>query len=243
VINLPLNLSEKGYQLIQLLSLRELERLRNIIITKVREHAPRVTSLEQYHNEVSEEEHRQLGLKKNRILGARQADEVLQFDSMRRFLDDARGYDVGKVVYGNDQIEDRPCVYFRLVRPAMETDVGVDHCDRWYNEKSGLSSCDIHNDHSLKLWIAVQTETGENGLRVYPRSHLSNVEFTFEKIEYGDRPVLKYPYKGEWEVPIVKAGDALLFTDKLLHGGLVNQNKITRVSVEISFFSNNKKDN
>src|SRR5262249_58299514 len=61
---------------------------------------------------------------------------------------------------------------WRVVRPGQPSDVGPVHADKWFWDAGNGS---IPADHGrFKVWIAIHTEPGLNGLSIKPGSHKSD---------------------------------------------------------------------
>ncbi|HWZ47460.1 MAG TPA: phytanoyl-CoA dioxygenase family protein, partial [Herbaspirillum sp.] len=90
---------------------------------------------------------------------------------------------------------------------------------------------------SVKMWLAIITEPGLNGLYVVPGSHRKQwrVAHTTGADGYA-RPALDEAL-GDYAPQLIAAapGQAILFNEKLLHGGAPNAGATCRVSVEITF--------
>jgi len=140
--------------------------------------------------------------------------------------------DFGEFQISDEEKLDRENIYWRLVRPGVATDVGPMHADAWFWE---LSDSKIPTNMArVKVWIAIHCEKGQSGFRFVEKSHLS-----------------KFPYKGEFRDGKLKPqieiderklkiklfesepGDAIIFHDRLLHGGALGGTE-TRVSLEFT---------
>jgi hypothetical protein len=227
-------LHSRGYIHTPLLSSDELEQLREFIRQSIHDAiGVRINDLGQYHAQVSDEQHRIMGTKHNRILKAENADKVLAFSSIKSFQSQLPGYSPTAVVYGELQKELRPEVYFRVVRPGKASDVGAAHCDRWFNE---LYKADFLGSISYKMWISVQTSSGLNGLYIYPGSTTHGLAYKAIATPDGPRPTPDFDLSeiGAEELMPAKPGDAIIFNDRVFHKGAVNAADTTRVSVEIT---------
>ena len=128
-------------------------------------------------------------------------------------------------------------MYWRLVRPN-KGDIGPLHADKWFWD---LGHGKIPQDKGrIKLWMSLFCE-GSNGLRVVPKSHLTDYPYqTVEK--FG----MKKPEFNEdqWDLDIVKLncnpGTVVVFNDNLLHGGCLNLGSKSRVSMEFTMLVNNE---
>jgi len=126
-------------------------------------------------------------------------------------------------------------IYWRLVRPNEPGDMGPLHADCWFwNLGHGTTPVDAER---VKVWMALVTEPGRSGLRVVPGSHRRDWRYHGE-LRHG---MLK-PQIDEDEETLgaelvhTEPGDAVVFHDKLLHGGAPNRGTLTRVSLEFTMF-------
>ena len=127
-------------------------------------------------------------------------------------------------------------VYWRLVRPG-DTDIGPIHSDKWFWDL-GNGRMPDYPSQRVKVWIAIYTAPGENGLNVVPGSHLRDDW----KWHGGERDGQKKPVLDEKDEDLdirlveTRPGQAIVFHDKLLHGGAVNTADTCRVSIEFTLF-------
>jgi hypothetical protein len=123
---------------------------------------------------------------------------------------------------------------WRVVRPNQPTDVGPVHADRWFWD-AGNGALPAGYDR-FKIWVAVFTEPGKNGLTVKPHSHTSaqwkhHFEFKHGKM----KPVLdESPEQLGMDLLLLEPGEMVLFHDALLHGGALNVGTTCRVSIELT---------
>lgn len=228
-------LQTSGYTHTPLLSPDELARLRGFIRSSIEDAiGMRIDDLGAYHSIVSDEQHRIMGAKPNRVLKPAHADAVLGFDSIQAFRGFLPGYVPQEVTYGELQSELRPEVYFRLVRPGHDTDVGAAHCDRWFHE---LYNIEYRHSMSYKMWVSVESSAGENGLIIYPGS--TSHPLSYVKVDTPDGPKPKPDFDlseiGPGELMPAEPGDALIFNHNVFHKGAVNNANRSRVSIEITW--------
>lgn len=125
-------------------------------------------------------------------------------------------------------------LYWRLVRPG-KADVGPIHSDSWFWDL-GHGKMPDYPCERVKIWIAIYTALGRNGLLVIPGSH----HRTDWKWHGEDKGGLKKPVFDErvedLDVRLVETvpGQAVVFHDKLLHGGAENLAESCRVSIELT---------
>lgn len=129
-------------------------------------------------------------------------------------------------------------IYWRLVRPQEPTDMGPLHADRWFWDLGHGTTPPARR--RVKLWVAVESEPGRNGLRLVAGSH--HKEWRYHGVPKDGK--LK-PQLDEDETTLgaillpTAPGDAVVFHDSLLHGGAPNQGSTTRVSFEMTLFVKN----
>ena len=211
----------------------EMNSIREIVLKHVQLATQCTTlQLEEYHNYVSQEKHKEIGNKKLRVLTHESAQIIEDLDGTKRLLKENPGYRIGEVVYNSREKEQRSEFYFRLVRPNKPGDVGPPHCDYWFDEAMG-TGWGIGN--TIKYWIPIITESGLNGLYFYPEAP-SFVPFKILEIEGLNRPVIDIPIAelGSPLLPSPSSGQALRFRDDVLHAGAPNRGRFTRVSMEIT---------
>ncbi len=178
-------------------------------------------------------DHGSMWPKVRRILGPDAVAEIRQM-SLIRVLEEEFGYfeisDEDNV--GHEEI------YWRLVRPNSPTDIGPLHADAWFwdlGHGTTPPGC-----QRVKVWIAIYCDPGQDGFRFVPGSHKR-----------------EYPYHGEYKHGTAKPqidisddkldivifnsqpGEAIVFHDRLLHGGVLGRAN-TRVSLEFTMFVKNE---
>lgn len=123
---------------------------------------------------------------------------------------------------------------WRVVRPNQPTDIGPVHADKWFWD-AGNGSMPAGYER-FKIWVAVHTEPGANGLCVKSHSHTSERWKHHFEMKHGVmKPVLDEPEENlEMELLHLQSGDLVQFHDALLHGGVVNRGTRCRVSIELT---------
>jgi hypothetical protein len=124
---------------------------------------------------------------------------------------------------------------WRLVRPNQPSDIGPLHADKWFWDAGyGYGSMPAGFDR-FKIWIAVHTEPGANGLSVKSHSHRRDWKHHFEEKDGVRKPVFdEDPATVGMELLPIAAGGMVMFHDEMLHGGVVNRGKTCRVSIELT---------
>lgn len=136
----------------------------------------------------------------------------------------------GKIILAGEDIIIPEEFYWRLVRPNNPSDVGPLHADAWFwdlrQEKPPI------NKVRVKVWIPLYSEPGISGLKYSEGSHRKNYPYIGEMRDGMTKPL---PCFNINEVPATtfdgKPGQAIIFNDYLLHGGIVG-GTLTRVSIE-----------
>lgn len=122
------------------------------------------------------------------------------------------------------------------VRPGKPEDVGPVHADKWFwHAGYGYGSMPAGFDR-FKIWIAVHTESGLNGLMVKPGSHKSVAWKHHFEVKGGiNKPVLDED-EAELNMQLLpmESGELVMFHDQMLHGGSVNRGRRCRLSLELT---------
>lgn len=179
-------------------------------------------------------DHTSLWTKKNRILPQEAVTLIRSmpfFKSLKEIYGDFK-------ISAEEGVENEE-IYWRLVRPSQSSDMGPLHADAWFWELDhGKTPPDVTR---IKVWIAIYCDPGLNGLRVVPHSQKKNWKYHGEYRDGFSKPQID---EDESTLPVMlvdtKPGDAIVFHDRLLHGGALNKSENTRVSVEFTLFVKNK---
>lgn len=131
-------------------------------------------------------------------------------------------------------------IYWRIVRPNEGKDIGSLHQDSWFWEIDKDQELPLYNFKRIKTWISVNTEPGKNGLIVIPDSQKEEAEWSTIEKHGRTKPMLLEEEKFEKrkKLLITDKNTAVLFHDKLIHGGSINKGEETRVSLEFTCFVN-----
>ena len=185
--------------------------------------------INRYHELAHLLDHGSMWPKVIRILKPNAVAEIRNMSLMRK-LEDEFGYfeisDEDNV--GHEEI------YWRLVRPNSPTDVGPLHADAWFWDLGhGVTPLGCKR---VKVWIAIYCSPGKDGFKFVPGSHKHEWPYHGELKDGITKPKIGI---SEEELDVVifngEPGEAIVFNDKLLHGGAVGQNE-TRVSLEFTMF-------
>jgi len=179
-----------------------------------------------YHKFCSAVDHKKLWPKEERCLNKDHIKIFRRFDFIKILND----------TFGTFQITDedeigREEIYWRLVRPDCEDDVGPLHADSWFWE---LNNSKEKDSKRFKIWIPIFCEENETGFMYASGSHKRKWHYDSVLKDGKFKPI---PKINENEIIVSKfmgkPGDIILFNDKLIHGGYSTSNK-TRVSLEFT---------
>lgn len=146
--------------------------------------------------------------------------------------------DFGAIEVGDEQDLGWDNIYWRLVRPGRD-DIGSLHADKWFWDLLEYGgTVPSYPYERLKIWIAIYTTSGKNGLLVVPRSHLKKDWKWHVEIKYNQKkPIIDEPIENlNLTLLPTEPGRAVIFHDDLLHGGSENLATTTRVSMEFTLF-------
>ena len=230
-----------GFTIIEFLSPEQLTQVRELVtdhFNKVvaannsREEFVSLPSLSNYHTLRLSANHGTLWTKTNRIFPNSHFLRFLAISSFfQRFseLANLSITDEDNLGYGN--------VYWRLVRPFQDADVGPLHRDQWFWSLNDHHMMPTGTNTRIKLWAPLFSDLGKNGLLVEPFSHSrDDIEWVGELRHGIQKPVLLTdPSSFNLELLHIQPGQAILFHDRLIHGGALNQSdEQTRVSIELT---------
>lgn len=187
------------------------------------------TPITKYHEISHLVDHSNLWCKANRILSKDDYNAFLKADFFQQLKDE-----LGSFLISDEEEIGYPEIYWRLVRPPPHKDTGPLHADAWFwdlghgNTPSGYQR--------VKFWFSLYNEQGDNGFRYVSGSHTNNYNYLGEIRNGFVKPVFdESNYNLDVSNFNSKAGDYIIFHDKLLHGGLPGGLE-TRVSFEFTLF-------
>ncbi len=181
------------------------------------------TGIDRYHTLSIPFDHGTFWSKEKRVLPTRTLPEFERMGFFRRI----QAILPSAAIYHDD-------LMWRIVRPQQPSDIGPVHADKWFWD---AGNGEIASDRErLKIWIAVFTEPGLNGLTVKPHSHTSDRWQRHFEFKHGKmKPVLDEDVENlQMELLPLRAGEMVLFHDALLHGGALNRGSTCRVSIELT---------
>ena len=191
--------------------------------------------IQNYHTMADRIDHKRLWPKSARVLTQSDVKKIKELDFfsiLRREFGDFAISDV----YDTFQHFGEEEIYWRLVRPNHETDVGPLHADKWFhtsfNKGHGMFPPDVV---TVKMWIPLYSELGKNGLKLVKGSHLKDWRFHLETTDGLPKPIPDEDLT-KLDAALIAAapGNAILFHENTLHGGAINHGEYTRVSAEIT---------
>lgn len=225
-----------GYSLELKLLQAELSEIRNIIelqwLEVIKKYIPnqidlfKKNGLMHYHKLSNLLNHSTTWPTSERILPKYIIDQIREMSFFQRL---AKEFDI--LFLSDDEGMGEEMVW-RLVRPNEPKDVGPLHADAWFWEL-GHGRPSNESMKRVKVWIAIYCEPGKNGLKIVSGSHRRHWPYSCEK-RHGylkpcfDETIVDLPI----ELTLTQPGDAIVFNERLLHGGAINMGSETRVSLE-----------
>ena len=191
--------------------------------------------IENYHQLTGKLDHQALWQKCKRVLPQSSVDQIKKLPFMTTLKNEFGEFTISDI-YDTHQHHGHEEVYWRLVRPNVESDVGPLHKDKWFhgafNSGYGMFSDDVT---TVKIWIPIYCEPGKSGLSIASGSHLKEWKYHIEVTDGIPRPKPDEDLSqaGAKLIP-TEPGNLLIFNEGILHGGVVNQGDKTRVSAEIT---------
>lgn len=185
--------------------------------------------MDRYHEVCHLVDHKGLWPKSNRIL-SREAVGAIRGTSLIRALEE----EFGHFTISDEEEVGHEEMYWRLVRPDSPSDVGPLHADKWFWDLGHGKTPAGHQ--RVKVWISIYSDTGKNGFKYVEGSHKRDWRY------HGvHRDGIVKPQIDEDESSLnavifnSRPGDAIVFHDRLLHGGAPGGSS-TRVSLEFTMF-------
>ncbi len=211
-----------------LISQQWLARIQSVAADQVAQFAE--AGIERYHELSQLVDHSTIWPKRERILPAAAVDEIRQMSLIQNLA-----AEFGDFTISSEDGSGWEEVYWRLVRPNETGDVGPLHADRWFWDLGHGET--PPNVDRVKVWVAVVTEPGLNGLRVVPGSHQREWNYRGEERHGMIKPQFdEDDYDLDPQLIDTAPGTAIVFHDGLLHGGALNRGTTTRVSFEFTMF-------
>ena len=193
-------------------------------------------SIEEYHHISNRIEHSKIWSKNSRIL----------WPSFNKCLEDTDFYKKLKTNFGDFIVSDEenlgwPNFYWRITRPKESQDIGPVHRDSWFWKLNDQFIKPKYPFFRVKVWIAIYSEPGKNGLLVEPDSHKRKDIIWDSNLRDGIAKPLLDQDKNILNMKLInsKPGQVIIFNDDLLHGGSPNNGNNCRVSLEFTMLIRN----
>lgn len=188
-----------------------------------------------YHLVRKEVDHIKLWQKRNRLFDKDMVDKVKEFGFIKELQNFFGAFDITEQSYDGGIAGGTEEIYWRIISPNEESDVGGLHADSWFHKLQNLSSTTFNGRQTIKIWLPLYVEPGLNGLLVMPRSHLRNWNYGEKIINRVKYPVLNEQVSpGQVILESTNPGQYLCFGENFLHGGAINRGQKSRVSIEIT---------
>jgi hypothetical protein len=199
----------------------------------------RDSRMTKYHELSSLVDHNVIWNKFNRCLSQNVVQKIETLPFFAKLKDIFGDFKISDVAYDNEVIKGAKEVYWRLVRPGVQSDVGPLHADKWFHEILDFGGKIFNeNTYTLKFWVPIYCEPGKNELMIVPDSHQKIWKHSMKLVDGLPKPVFE-----DQADPILvetEPGNALIFNEDVLHGGALNMGQETRVSLEITMVFNRR---
>jgi hypothetical protein len=225
------------------LSKQELATVRELIraqwLRRIREIAPfeagkfEDTSIDRYHELAPLIDHKRAWPKLARMLPQDAVDEIRNTSLVEALTDE-----FGAFTISDEENLGRENIYWRLVRPNAPGDIGPVHADQWFWALGHGSM--PRGMQRVKVWVALHCEPGQAGFRFVPGSHQKQWPYYGEQRDGFVKPQFDIP-ESDLDLRLFESepGQAIVFHDRLLHGGAPG-GTLTRVSMEFTMFVKNE---
>ncbi len=144
--------------------------------------------------------------------------------------------DFGEFSVSDEEHFGWPNFYWRIVRPNQTSDIGPLHRDSWFWKLNKSFKRPPYNFKRIKVWIAIITEPGLNGLLLEEYSHKrKDIKWSGELRDNIQKPVL-HTNLSDLNPQLINRspGEVIVFHDDLLHGGALNKGSKSRISMEFT---------
>lgn len=236
---------DKGYSLDLVLSQSELSVFRDQVseqwLSVIKSTYPELATeasrlgIENYHTIADRLDHKKLWPKSKRVLPQSAVNKLKSLPFFSTLRQEFGEFTISDV-YDTYQHHGEEEIYWRLVRPNVDSDVGPLHADKWFHNSFNMGyGMFPPGVVTVKIWLPLFCEAGKNGLAVVKGSHLKEWKFHVETIEGLPKPMPDDDLTNvDAELILTKPGNMLIFHENTLHGGVVNRGDQTRVSAEIT---------
>ena len=241
---------DPGYCAAYKLDNKELQCIREVIeqqwLSRINECYPSLTEnfrelgIDRYHEASHHVNHNKLWQKRYRVFSISDAKKIQGLKFFKKISNDLNASGISDVVFEDGKVQKGYGeVYWRLVRPGVDTDVGPLHADKWFHDViGGHEGMFPEGATTVKMWIPIICEPEKNGLMLVPQSHKKKWNVKYVHDGTAPKPHFDDHLEG-YEKCLVPTnpGSILLFNENLLHCGAVNYGAYTRVSIEITFIT------
>lgn len=193
----------------------------------------RALGMARYHELAPPPDHEQLWPKGERILAADAVARLRRLPLFGRLREVFGPFSVAEGFHGSTHVAGLEEIYWRLVRPGVDSDVGPLHADCWFHDIMDMRGRAFPEQcFTMKIWIPVYCERGRNGLMMVPESHLRDWKHSTRWVNGQPKP--SFDDDAQAVLIPTEPGEMLIFHERTLHGGARNQGERTRVSAEIT---------
>ncbi len=188
--------------------------------------------IDNYHNlKISNKMHKKIWTRKNRIA----SNKLINYLKNKSFIFKTLKKEFGEIKFSQKVDKNKPDSYWRLVRPYKANDVGSIHADEWFWKANKWKF--PKNKKILKVWMLLSNKL-DKGLSVIPNSHTKK-DWIYKKVHKDGifKPIFN-KVKNTYKIKNLNTpkGNILIFNYGLLHSGLINKSKETRISLEFSLY-------
>jgi len=181
------------------------------------------------YSQVSDQQHSLLSPKSARTFKVEQVDDILSMT----FVENLKSI-IGPFLITQEECIGYPEIYWRITRPFQPSDIGPLHADGWFWDLNPSWRPDYFSNR-IKFWAPIEIHSGKNGLNVLPSSHDMNFDYKVNNFDGKQKPVLSTLVdQASLQLLMTKPKDAVIFHDRLLHGGAENLSSAPRISFEMT---------
>ena len=183
-----------------------------------------------YHTSRASLNHSNIWGKHDRMLPRREVK------SMEDILGNSISSIVGAFKISDEEGVGHGNIYWRLVRPFENSDVGPAHRDSWFWDMNPNQTMPAGTNRRYKVWIPLIAESGINTLAVIDGSQTDkNIGYVCRERGGLMKPYPTKPFRdSDFNCLDLEVGEPVLFHDTLVHKGTLNKAKHTRVSIEFT---------
>lgn len=174
-------------------------------------------------------DHKKLWSKPFRILPMATPTEIRKMVFFKALEDE-----YGRLLITDEEKVETEEVYWRIVRPGAQDDIGPAHADAWFWEL-GHGEMPVGYKR-FKIWMPLWAEPGLNGIAFAAGSHLrEDIRYAAETRDNMLKPkILEEEAHLGLELCPLEPGQLVAFHDRLVHKGVLNGGKSCRISLELT---------